>query len=334
MAKKETTEADIKLKALESLLTKNYGSNYIGVNQKKEIETEFLVTEYPSINYVLGGGVPVGKLIEIYGKPSSGKSTVSYQLIAQVQKAGKRCVLIDAENSFDINYARNLGIDPINLAIFTPDTAEQAMDLTREVAKSDVFSLIVIDSIAALSTKEDVGKTSEEFSMAVMPRLLGKTIKEICNSCAKNDCTVIAINQVRDNLSPYGQKEITPGGNALKFHASIRVKVTRKEYLKEKNEVYGILSEFKTEKNKVGLPYRARTITILFPHQDPASKKMVAGIDFVQEVINAAIEKDLIICKGGWFYYGEEKVQGMPKCREYFILNPDQLKKLKKTLSI
>ena len=321
-----------KLKALENQLKKTYGANYYGITQKTEkAKTNFLLTEFNSLNYIFGEGLgfPLGKLIEIYGKPSSGKSTISYQLIAQCQKQGKLVALIDAENAYDEEYGLSLGIDPDMLAIYTPNNAENTINILREFVRSGLFSLVVIDSIAALSTQQDIDKNAEEFSMAVLPRLLSKTLADICNSAAKNQCSIIAINQTRDNISPYGSPVTTPGGNALKFQASVRMQVTKKEVLKNGLDNYAIVSELKNVKNKVAKPYLTTNVTILFKYFDKQKNCFVAGIDPVQETINLAIDLNVIVKKGSWFYFQDLKFQGLANCREHFAENQTDRTKLK-----
>lgn len=274
------------------------------------------------------GGYPKGRIIEIYGPESSGKTTLALQAIAECQKAKGRAAFIDAEHAIDPEYARNLGVNIDELILSQPDNGEQALEIADMLAASKAIDLIVIDSVAALVPKAEVeGTFDDNGAMGLQARLMSRALRKLAGVLNKSLCTVIFINQLREKLNTGGfggPSETTSGGRALKFYASIRIDIRRIETLKNTDgTAYGNMLSIKVVKNKVAPPFKNVKCTLIYGH----------GIDHLTEVTDLAIGFDLIKKSGAWFSYGEERLgQGKANAKLFLQENPEIFKKIEKTI--
>lgn len=305
-----------RIRALDQALSKKYGDIYSGVSRKRAIEpVNFVSTGCHSLDKVIGGGIPEGRIIEIFGPPSSCKTLIAMKMIEAYQKEGKLCAFIDAEASFDPTFVNYCGVDLNLLAVVEPKTAEQGLESLKDLVRSGVISLVVLDSVAALSPAEEQAKEVQEASMAVLARYLSKVLREMAPVARENKCTIVLINQVRNTLKMYGPSEDTPGGNALKYYTSVRLKVTRKDVIKKSGEEIGIISAVKAMKNKVSAPFREAEMEVYFPHYDEEAGRTIAGIDIAGDTLDAAIEANIINKGGAWYTYKNIRAQGKEKLK-------------------
>ena len=255
-----------------------------------------------TLDYILGGGIPKGRLVEVFGPPSSGKSTLALHMIKEAQKFGK-VLFVDAENSFDSLYAAAVGVDIENLLICQPDYSEQAFTVIEKLVQSGELSLVVLDSVASLSPKAEFQGESGDANMGLSGRLNGQHIRKVSILAAKNNTILFYINQIRHNLGiTYGSNIVTPGGNALKFHASARLEIKRIETLKD-----GIKSKVRVVKSKFSVPYKVAQFSIIFGK----------GIDNNEELITLGVEKGLVKQKGAWYYFKDIQLgQGINQAKE------------------
>lgn len=320
-----------KLKAIEKSFVKTYGDDYFGITQKRTFSNvKYFPTNSLNVNYVLGGkGIPEGRIIELAGGESSGKTTLVLNWIAKYQELGKLCAFVDAEHAFDPEYAAMCGVKLDELAIMQPSTAEAGTQILRDFINSGLFSLIVVDSVAGLSPEEDQQKGMDEHSMALLARMMSKLLKEVAIRASKNKCTLLFINQFRDSMSMYGKKNATSGGRALKYFSSIRLELAKVKVLTEKGKDYGIISKLTNIKNKVGNPFRSREIEIIFPPEnieDFQPGETVVGIDYLADLVTNASE--LRVLEGStWLKFkskefGEVQAQGKAKFKALLIENP------------
>lgn len=322
------------MKALDAALAKKFGDKYFGpTNGRKVDPVKFISTGCMSIDYVLGGGLPSGRLLEIFGQPSCGKSLLSMQTVKSYQQQNKICAWIDVEACFEPTFATYCGVDVEKLAILQPDTAEEALEALRDFVKSGVVDLVVLDSVAALSSRTAQEKQVDEATMAVTARYMSKVLPELCPIASKNGTTIIFINQVRNTLKMYGASEDTPGGNAIKFYSSVRLKVTRKDILKQGSTEIGVVTAVKAVKNKCSSPFREKELSIYFPHFDAVSSTTVAGVDVLGDLVDAAIDCGAVNKGGAWLtgtLAGKDfKVQGKEKLKAELTANPDMIEDLK-----
>jgi recombination protein RecA len=316
---KKTVNSE-KLKALQltlDKLEKTYGKGTVmklGDNKVDAIEA--ISTGSLGLDIALGiGGLPKGRVVEIYGPESSGKTTLAIHAIASVQKAGGIAAIIDAEHAFDSSYAEKLGVDIKNLLISQPDNGEQALEIADNLIRSGAVDIVVIDSVAALTPKAEIEGEMGDSRMGLQARLMSQALRKLTGTINKTGCCCVFINQLREKIGiMFGNPETTTGGNALKFYASVRLDIRRVSQLKEGDVVMGNRARVKVIKNKLAPPFRQAEFDIIFGE----------GISKVGEIIDIGVEKGIIKKAGSWFSYDETKLgQGRDSVKALFLENPD-----------
>ena len=314
-----------KLKALQltlDKLEKSYGKGTIMKLGDKVIEPiDSISTGSLGLDIALGiGGLPKGRIIEIYGPESSGKTTLAIHAIAEAQKKGGIAAFIDAEHAFDKFYAKKLGVDVENLLISQPDNGEQALEIADNLIRSGAIDIIVIDSVAALVPKGEIEGEMGDSKMGLQARLMSQALRKLTGTISKTGCCCIFINQLRDNIGVmFGNPETTTGGNALKFYSSIRLDVRRISQIKDSDEVSGNRVKVKIVKNKVAPPFRLAEFDIMFGE----------GISKAGEVIDLGVEYEIVRKSGSWFSYGDTKLgQGRDAVKQLLLDNPDLMDEL------
>ena len=324
--KEKQSQDDAKLKTLETVLSKiekTYGKGAV-MNMSARSTTDVNVIPTGSINldHALGvGGYPRGRIIEIYGPESSGKTTLAIHAIAEVQKQGGKAIIIDAEHAFDPTYAEALGVDMDNLYISQPDNGEQALDIAEQVIRSGAVDLVIIDSVAALVPKQEIEGDMGETKVGLQARLMSQALRKITGAISKSNTACIFINQLREKIggNSYGLSETTTGGHALKFYASVRLDIRRIGQLKDGDEVIGNNTRVKVVKNKVAPPFRSAVFEILYGQ----------GISRLGEIIDIGESEDFITKSGSWYSYGATKLgQGKEKAKLTLADNPELLEEL------
>lgn len=295
------------LKAIE----KEYGKGSImKLGDRAAVSVDAIPSGSLALDKALGiGGYPKGRIIEIFGPESSGKTTLALHAIAECQKQGGRCAFIDAENAIDPVYAKHLGVDIDELILSQPDSGEQALDITELLIKSGAIDLVVVDSVAALVPQAELDGEMGDASVGLQARLMSKAMRKLAGVMNHSNTTAIFINQLREKVGVmFGNPETTPGGRALKFYSSVRLDVRRSETLKNGADAYGNVTKIKVVKNKVAPPFKTATVNIIYGE----------GISHSDELINLAVENDIIEKAGAWFSYEGEKIgQGINSVREY-----------------
>lgn len=309
-----------KLKALQltlDKLEKSYGKGTIMKLGDAAVERiESISTGSLGLDIALGiGGVPKGRIIEIYGPESSGKTTLATHIVAEAQKKGGIAAIIDAEHAFDKYYAQKLGVDIENLLISQPDNGEQALEIADNLIRSGAIDVIVIDSVAALVPKGEIEGEMGDSKMGLQARLMSQALRKLTGTISKTNCCCIFINQLREKIGVmFGNPETTTGGNALKFYASVRLDIRRTSQIKDSDEVSGNRVKVKIVKNKVAPPFRIAEFDIMFGE----------GISKVGEIIDLGVEYNIIKKSGSWFSYGDTKLgQGRDSVKNLLLDNPD-----------
>ncbi len=309
-----------KLKALQltlDKLEKSYGKGAIMKLGDTAVEPiESISTGSLGLDIALGiGGVPKGRIIEIYGPESSGKTTLATHIVAEAQKKGGIAAIIDAEHAFDKYYAQKLGVDVENLLIAQPDNGEQGLEIADNLIRSGAIDVIVIDSVAALVPKGEIEGEMGDSKMGLQARLMSQALRKLTGTISKTNCCCIFINQLREKIGVmFGNPETTTGGNALKFYASVRLDIRRTSQIKDSDEVSGNRVKVKIVKNKVAPPFRIAEFDIMFGE----------GISKVGEIIDLGVEYNIIKKAGSWFSYGDTKLgQGRDAVKNLLLDNPD-----------
>ncbi len=318
-----------KKKELESVIAqieKQYGKgSIIRLGDRSQISAEVIPTGCITLDIALGiGGVPKGRIIEIYGPESSGKTTVSLHVIASLQKSGGTAAFIDAEHALDPVYASNLGVDISNLYVSQPDNGEQALDITESLVRSNSVDLVVIDSVAALTPKAEIDGEMGDSHMGLQARLMSQALRKLAGIVSKSNTCVIFINQLREKVGlVFGNPETTPGGKALKFYASIRMDVRRTDTIKSGAEFVGNRTKVKIVKNKLAPPFKTAEFDILFGK----------GISKVGCLLDLAIECGIMAKSGAWISYKDEKIaQGREKALDYLRDNPEIIEEIESAI--
>ncbi len=317
--------ASDKKKALQTALAqidKNFGKGTVmRLGDRPEMNVEAIPTGSLALDAALGiGGVPKGRIIEIYGPESSGKTTLALHILAEAQKRGGEVAFVDAEHALDPVYAAALGVDTDNLLVSQPDTGEQALEITDALVRSGAVDAVVVDSVAALVPKQEIEGEMGDTFVGLQARLMSQALRKLAGTIAKTNCVVIFINQLRMKIGVmYGNPETTTGGNALKFYSSVRLDVRRIESIKEGSNVIGNKTRVKVVKNKVAPPFREAVFEILYGK----------GISKWGELVDLAVQLDIIQKSGSWFSMGDERIgQGANSVKDYLIANPDIAEKV------
>lgn len=317
---------DNALAAALSQIEKNYGKGSVmKLGQRQQMNIEAISTGSVSLDIALGiGGIPKGRVIEIFGPESSGKTTLTLHAIAEAQKSGGTCAFIDAEHALDPIYAKKLGVNIDELIISQPDTGEQALEITDTLVRSNAVDLVVIDSVAALTPQAEINGEMGDSHMGLQARLMSQALRKLTGSSFRTNCTIIFINQIRMKIGVmFGSPETTTGGNALKFYSSVRLDIRRIGSIKDKEEVVGNQTRVKVVKNKVSPPFKVVEFDIMYGE----------GISKMGELVDLGVKYDIVEKSGSWFSYQEERIgQGREKAKQYLRENPHIAKEIEQKL--
>ena len=309
-----------KLKALETALTqikKQFGEGAVmRLGQNNTLQVEAIPTGSLSLDLALGiGGLPRGRIVEIYGPESSGKTTLALHCVAEGQKMGGNAAFIDVEHALDPVYAAALGVDVDSLLVSQPDTGEQALEITEALVRSNAIDVIVVDSVAALVPRAEIEGEMGDSHVGLQARLMSQALRKLAGAISKSNCVAIFINQLREKVGVvYGNPEVTPGGRALKFYSSVRIDVRKKEVIKNGTDIIGSHTKVKVVKNKVAPPFREVEFDIMYGQ----------GISRVGELLDLAEKLDIVQKSGAWFSYNGTRIgQGRENAKKFLQDNPD-----------
>lgn len=322
----DKSNADGKTKALGLALDtieKQFGKGSImKLGEAHKTQVECIPTGSISLDLALGGGIPKGRVVEIYGPESSGKTTLTLHAIAEVQRMGGTAAFIDAEHALDPSYAKRIGVDTDNLLLSQPDSGEQALEIVETLVRSNAVDLIVVDSVAALVPRAEIEGDMGDSHMGLQARLMSQALRKLTGVINKSKATVIFINQIRMKIGVmFGNPETTTGGNALKFYASVRMDIRRISQIKQGEEIVGNRVRVKVVKNKIAPPFRQAEFDIMYNR----------GISVSGDVLDLAVNDNIIEKSGAWFAYGDEKIaQGREAAKKYLESNPKVLDKVAK----
>lgn len=333
MSKKTNTKKELntnlmnesKQKALKTAIDqieKNFGKGAImllGGSQSLDIEA--ISTGSLALDLALGiGGVPRGRITEIYGPESSGKTTVALSIAAQAQKQGGSVAFIDVEHALDPNYAKVLGIDINSLLVSQPSSGEQALEIIETLVRSGAIDVVILDSVAAMTTKAEIEGEMGDAYIGLQARLMSQAMRKLTGIISKTNCAAIFINQIREKIGViYGNPETTPGGRALKFYASVRMEIRRGEQIKDGTKIIGNKTKCKISKNKVAPPFKEAQFTLIYG----------VGISYISEIVNMAVDLNIINKSGSWFSYKQERIgQGRESVKQYLENNPEICKEI------
>ncbi len=312
--------ASDKRKALDTAIAqieKNFGKGTVmRLGDRPEMQVDAIPTGSLALDAALGiGGVPKGRIIEIYGPESSGKTTLALHIVASAQKMGGEVAFVDAEHALDPDYAAAIGVDIDNMLVSQPDTGEQALEITDALVRSGAVDVVVVDSVAALTPRAEIEGEMGDTFVGLQARLMSQALRKLAGNISKTNCVVIFINQLRMKIGVmYGNPETTTGGNALKFFASVRIDIRRTEAIKNGSEIIGNRTRAKIVKNKVAPPFKEAIFDIMYGE----------GISKWGELVDLAVQLDIIQKSGSWFSMGEERIgQGRDAVKAYLIANPD-----------
>ena len=308
------------------LIQKTYGQGSImKLGEKQNVDVDVIPSGSIALDYILGvGGYPKGRVIEIYGPESSGKTTFALHAIAEVQKKNGKAAFIDAEHAIDPLYAQNLGVNIDELILSQPDSGEQALEITEMLAKSGAIDLIVVDSVAALVPQAELNGEMGDAQVGLQARLMSKALRKLTAVLNKSSCTIIFINQLREKVGiMFGNPETTTGGRALKFYSSVRLEVRKGDVIKSGDEILGNEVKLKVVKNKVAPPFKTAIVEITYGK----------GINKAAELLELAVKFDIIHKTGAWFEYNGEKIgQGKEKAKDFLLNNPAETEKIKEAV--
>ena len=321
----KVTEAEGKEKALKTAMEqieKQFGKGAVmRLGENVAMNVESIHTGSLTLDLALGiGGIPKGRIIEIYGPESSGKTTVALHCVAEAQKAGGTAAFIDVEHALDPIYAKKLGVDIDSLLVSQPDSGEQALEIAEALVRSGAIDIIVIDSVAALVTKAEIEGEMGDSHVGQLARLMSQALRKLTGALAKTDCAAIFINQLREKIGTmYGNPETTTGGRALKFYSSVRIDVRKGDQIKDGGEVIGNRTKVKIVKNKVAPPFKSAEFDIMYGE----------GISHVGELVDVGVETNVLKKSGAWFYYGDTRLgQGRDNVKKLFLDNPEMAQEI------
>ena len=327
MAKVQNTKAPVRrvedeerqkaLKTAMDQIEKKFGKGAVmRLGENAAMNVECIKTGSLMLDIALGiGGIPKGRIVEIYGPESSGKTTVALHCVAEAQKAGGTAAFIDVEHALDPVYASHLGVDIDSLLVSQPDSGEQALEIAEALVRSGAVDIIVVDSVAALVTRAEIDGEMGDSHVGQLARLMSQALRKLAGALSKSNCAAIFINQLREKIGVmYGNPETTPGGRALKFYASVRIDVRKGEPLKDGSEIIGVHTKAKIVKNKVAPPFKSAEFDIMYG----------TGISHTGEIVDAGVEVGVVKKSGAWFYYGETRLgQGIDNVKKLFEYNPE-----------
>lgn len=312
-------ENDIILNEALKQIEKQFGKGSImRLGERANVDVDAISSGSLSLDMALGiGGYPKGRIIEIFGPESSGKTTLALHAIAQVQKKGGKAAFIDAENAIDPLYAQNLGVDIDELILSQPDSGEQGLEIVDVLVRSGAIDLVVVDSVAALVPQAELDGEMSDQQVGAQARMMSKAMRKLAGNMNKGNCTVIFINQLREKVGVmFGSPEVTPGGRALKFYASVRVDIRRSEQIKKGTDIVGNKTNIRVVKNKVAPPFKSVQVEIIYGQ----------GVSYIGELIDLGVKYDIIDKAGSWYAYKEDKIgQGKDAVRNYLESQPQLL---------